>query len=79
MAKTLGLRCRLNKQYLRAKEAADMLGLSVDTIRNWINRKKNPLPAIKAGRDYLIDKDDLDEFLRKNKTTQQDGEANTEE
>jgi excisionase family DNA binding protein len=64
----------VSKQYLRTKEAADLLGLSVDTIRNWINRKNDPLPAIKAGRDWLIDRRDLDEFLQRNKNIQQEDE-----
>ena len=64
----------MSKQYLRTKEAADLLGLSVDTIRNWINRKNDPLPAIKAGRDWLIDRRDLDEFLQRNKNIQQEDE-----
>ena len=62
----------MSDQYLRVKEAAKMLGYSEDTIRNWINRSKNPLPATKAGRDWLIKRTDLDAFLESLKNVHDD-------
>lgn len=64
----------MSKQWLKTKEAADLLGLSVDTIRNWITRKHNPLPAVKAGRDWLIKEEDLNTWLDENKNTREDEE-----
>jgi len=72
MAKTRGEADPVDKPYLKVKEAAELLGLSEDTIRNWINRKKNPLPATKAGRDWLIKRTDLFEFLDSQKNVKED-------
>jgi len=57
----------VSKQYLKVKDAAELLGLSEDTIRNWINRPRRKLPAVKAGRDWLIKREDLDRFLEDQK------------
>lgn len=57
----------MSKQYLRVRDAAELLGLSEDTIRNWINRPRHKLPAVKAGRDWLIKREDFDRFLEDQK------------
>ncbi len=62
----------MSDQYIRVRDAAKMLGYSEDTIRNWINRSKNPLPATKAGRDWLIKSSDLDAFLENLKNVKED-------
>jgi excisionase family DNA binding protein len=60
------------KKWLSVAEVAEELGLSDDTIRNWVNRKKNPLPAIKTGRDWRIKREDLDIFLEHMKNVRED-------
>ena len=60
------------KQYLTVEEIADMLQVSIDTVRNWINRKNNKLPAFKIGREWRIEKADLDRFIQERKNTQAD-------
>ena len=62
----------MSKQYLKVKDAAELLGLSEDTIRNWINRPGRKLPAVKAGRDWLIKREDLDRFLEDQKNVRGD-------
>ncbi len=62
----------MSKQYLKVKDAAELLGLSEDTIRNWINRPRHKLPAVKAGRDWLIKREDLDHFLEDQKNVRGD-------
>lgn len=62
----------MSKQYLKVKDAAELLGLSEDTIRNWINRPRHKLPAVKAGRDWLIKREDLDRFLEDQKNVRGD-------
>jgi excisionase family DNA binding protein len=62
----------VSKQYLKVKDAAELLGLSADTIRNWINRPRHKLPAVKAGRDWLIKREDLDRFLDDQKNVRAD-------
>jgi len=56
----------LNKRYLRVADLVAETGLNEETIRSYIRRKQ--LPAIKMGRDYLIDPDDWEEFKRKRRT-----------
>jgi excisionase family DNA binding protein len=45
-----------------------------ETVRIWIRQKK--LPAIRIGRDYLIDLEDIREFLKKHRT---DWQSDTED
>ena len=61
-------------KWLSVSEVAEELGVSIDTVRNWINRKKDPLPAAKLGRDWRIERKDLDKFIaeRKNVRPEED-------
>jgi excisionase family DNA binding protein len=54
--------------YLRVRDIVEQLGVSEETVRIWIRTKK--LPAIRIGRDYLIDPDDFKQFLKKHRTDQ---------
>jgi excisionase family DNA binding protein len=60
----------MDKPYLTLDEIAEMLQVSVDTVRNWINRKKDPLPAFKLGREWRVEKKDLDKFIQDRKNVQ---------
>ena len=60
----------MDKPYLTLDEIANMLQVSVDTVRNWINRKKDPLPAFKLGREWRVEKKDLDKFIQDRKNVQ---------
>lgn len=49
------------KPLLTPKEAAEQLGVSVPTVKAWMNRKHNPLPSVEVGtsgrhRRVLADK-----------------------
>ncbi len=50
-----------NWRFLSTQEVAKILGVRVETVRNYIKRGK--LPAVKLGRDYKITQRDLEEFL----------------
>jgi excisionase family DNA binding protein len=50
-----------NWRFLSTQEVAKILGVRVETVRNYIKRGK--LPAVKLGRDYKIAQRDLEEFL----------------
>lgn len=52
--------------FLTAKEVADFLKLNILTIYEYIRIGK--LKAIRFGRNYRIAKEDLDRFIRSNKT-----------
>jgi putative molybdopterin biosynthesis protein len=58
------------KPYLTAEEVAELLSVSVDTVRNWCSRKKNKLPAFKIGREWRIIREDLERFIQERKNTQ---------
>lgn len=60
------------RPYLTAEEVAELLSVSVDTVRNWCTRKKNKLPAFKIGREWRIEKTDLDKFIQERKNTQEE-------
>ena len=67
--KKLFVRCPVATKWLSVAQVADELGVTVDTVRNWINRKKDPLPAAKLGRDWKVMREDLDRFIDERKNT----------
>lgn len=59
-------------KYLTASEVADLLNLSVPTIRLWIKDGKLPASDVSSGTGrpaYRIRREDLDTFLDERKTT----------
>jgi excisionase family DNA binding protein len=59
-------------ELLDVGKVAEELGVHVDTVRKWIREKQ--LRAVKLGRrgGYRIRRSDLDAFLRKRETIQDD-------
>lgn len=51
--------------YYSIKEVSKTLKVAYLTVYRWIHTKK--LPAIKAGKQYRINKIDLDKFVSMNK------------
>lgn len=49
-------------KFYTAKEVADLLGFHVNTVRRHI--KQGKLKAIKIGRGYRIEENDLKEYLK---------------
>ena len=45
--------------YVRAKELAERWAVHVKTVHRWRRRPSNPLPAIRPGRDYLFNMQDV--------------------
>lgn len=62
----------MDKPYLTVEDIAQLLEVGIDTVRNWINRKKDPLPAYKIGREWRIKREDFDRFMQERKNTQDD-------
>jgi excisionase family DNA binding protein len=54
----------VDKPYLTVEEVAEMLQVSVETVRGYISKKKNPLPAFKLGREWRIPREDFDRWVR---------------
>jgi excisionase family DNA binding protein len=52
-------------KYLTIKEVADMLQLTERGIQKWVREGK--IVAMKLGREYRIEKNDLEEFLESRK------------
>lgn len=52
-------------QYYTIEEVAKMLKLAYLTVYRWVQAKK--LEAYKIGKQYRIDKKDLDTFIEKRK------------
>lgn len=53
---------RLDQRYLRAQQASEYTGLSLSTIRMYVQLKK--IPFIKRGRCILFDTFELDSWLK---------------
>jgi excisionase family DNA binding protein len=61
----------VEKPYLTVEEVADLLQVSVETVRGYINRKKNKLPAFKVGREWRVRKVDLDRWVQEHMNIQE--------
>jgi excisionase family DNA binding protein len=61
--KDLNLSNLLKSEWYKTGEIADMLGVSRQTVINWI--KKGWLKAFKVGKSYRITKEDFEDFLRR--------------
>lgn len=49
-------------EYLTTREAAEVLRVHLNTIKNWLY--SGELPGIKSGRKWLIRRDDLEKRLQ---------------
>lgn len=49
--------------YLTAKQAAEIVGVSVKTVWNWCNTGKLKASKIGCGRNYRIRRADLDAYM----------------
>ncbi len=58
----------MGQPYLTLEQIADMLQVSVETVRSYIKHKKNPLPAYRLGREYRVDKKEFDIWMQKRRT-----------
>jgi excisionase family DNA binding protein len=50
------------EEFLSPEEVGERIGVSVYTVRRWV--KTGQLRAFKPGKEYRIQKSDLEEFLR---------------
>lgn len=66
-----GLRMKENK-WLSMKEVCAYIGISRDTVMNWI--KKEGMPAHQKGRLWRFDINEIDEWMKNNESKHQDQE-----
>jgi excisionase family DNA binding protein len=50
--------------FFTVEEAAQALGLAVDSVRRYCNATKPKINAKKAGRDWLIPKSEIERYRR---------------
>ena len=62
----------MEKPYLTVEEVAELLQISVETVRDYINRKKSKLPAFKIGREWRVRRTDLDRWVDENMNIRDD-------
>lgn len=55
------------RSFLTPQEVSDLLRVSAQTVRRWI--KEGNLPAYKVGRGWRVRDDDLDRWLRQQRST----------
>jgi len=55
-----------NENWISVTEAAVFLGVTKDTIRNWI--KKTDIPAHKIGKLWKFKRSELDEWVKSGKS-----------
>jgi len=56
----------MNEKWSSLEEIADYLGVTKDTIRNWI--KKSNIPAHKIGRQWKFKLSEVDEWVKSGKS-----------
>ena len=56
-----------NDCWIEIAEAAEYMGVTKETIRNWI-KKKNGIPAKKIGKLWKFKKSELDEWIKSGKS-----------
>ncbi len=57
----------MEKPYLELEEIAEILGVTVDTVRDYRKLKSNPLPMYRVGRKYLVKREDFEKWMENNK------------
>ena len=57
----------MDNPWLTTKQVAELIQVTEETVIGYIRRKRDPLPASRPGKSYLILRSDLDEWLRRQK------------
>ena len=52
------------EQTLTVEEVAGILRVTEETVRSYITRKKDPLPAYRLGREYRIPKTLFEKWMK---------------
>lgn len=56
-----------NDSWINISDAAEYLGVTSETIRNWI-KKDTEIPASKIGKQWKFKKSELDEWVKSGKS-----------
>jgi excisionase family DNA binding protein len=55
----------MDNPYLTTKQVAELLQVTEETVIGYIRRKRDPLPATRPGKSYLILRSELEEWLKR--------------
>ena len=57
------------EKWVGIEEAANHLGVNIDTIRNWIKKENSEIPAHKIGKQWKFKRSELDEWVKSGKSS----------
>jgi excisionase family DNA binding protein len=57
----------VDNPWLTTKQVAELIQVTEETVIGYMRRKRDPLPASRPGKSYLILRSDLDEWLKRQK------------
>ena len=58
----------INDKWISIEEAAEYLGIKPVTLRGWIRKKKDGIPANKIGKQWKFKISELDEWVKSGKS-----------
>lgn len=58
----------MDDKWISIDEAAEYLGVNKDSVRNWIKKENNEIPAHKIGKQWKFKKNELDEWVLSGKS-----------
>ena len=59
----------MEDKWLSINEVSEYLGVSKDTLRNWINNPSSNIPAHKIGRQWKIKLSEIDQWIKSGKSS----------
>ena len=57
-----------DEKWINIDEAAEYLGVKVGTVRSWLRKKENSVPANKIGKQWKFKKSELDLWIKSGKS-----------
>ena len=68
VARSVNMKEHYDDNYINIEEAAQYLGIKPVTLRNWIKKEDNNLPAHKVGKQWKFKCSELDEWVKSGKS-----------
>lgn len=63
VARSVNMKEHYDDNYINIEEAAQYLGIKPVTLRNWIKKEDNNLPAHKVGKQWKFKRSELDAWI----------------
>lgn len=58
----------LNEKWINIDEAAEYLGVKPTTVRSWLRKEENRIPAHKIGKQWKFKTSELDKWVQSGKS-----------